>query len=103
MKKLAIEKLDYEDVWQLFGEGKHPNFKQIFLTKLGPFMTEKSFMFWQKRCVLHHADVLSATLSWKHAPARMASATVGPASHIIAEWYANYGVILSVVLRGSRW
>lgn len=49
MKKLAIEKLDYEDVWQLFGEGKHPNFKQIFLTKLGPFMTEKSFMFWQKR------------------------------------------------------
>lgn len=49
LKKLAIEKLDYEDVWQLFGEGKHPNFKQIFLTKLGPFMTEKSFMFWQKR------------------------------------------------------
>jgi betaine lipid synthase len=55
LKKLAIERLDYEDVWQLFGEGKHPNFKHIFLTKLGPFMTEKSFMFWQKRCALQHS------------------------------------------------
>lgn len=50
MKKLAIEHLDYEDVWQLFGEGKHPNFKHLFLTKLGPFMTEKSYRFWDKRC-----------------------------------------------------
>lgn len=50
LKKLAIEHLDYEDVWQLFGEGKHPNFKHLFLTKLGPFMTEKSYRFWDKRC-----------------------------------------------------
>jgi betaine lipid synthase len=52
LKKLAIEHLDIEDVWQLFGEGRHPNFPRLFLTQLGPFMTEKSYCFWQSRCAL---------------------------------------------------
>ncbi len=24
LKKVAIQQLDYEDVWQMFGEGRHP-------------------------------------------------------------------------------
>jgi S-adenosylmethionine:diacylglycerol 3-amino-3-carboxypropyl transferase len=50
LKALAIERLPYEDVWQLFGEGRHPHFHRLFLTKLGPFMSEKSYRFWQQRC-----------------------------------------------------
>jgi betaine lipid synthase len=49
LKALAIERLPYEDVWQLFGEGVHPDFHRLLLTQLGPWMTEKTYRFWQQR------------------------------------------------------
>ena len=58
LKKLAIERLPYEDVWQLFGEGVHPHFHRLFLTELGPFMSEKSYRFWQQRCAPRYRFVL---------------------------------------------
>jgi len=57
LKQLAIERLEYEDVWQLFGEGRHPDFRRLFLTQLGPFMTEKSYRFWQQRCARWRRDL----------------------------------------------
>jgi len=50
LKKAAIQRLPFEDVWALFGEGRHPRFEHLFLTQLGPHMSEKSYRFWQQRC-----------------------------------------------------
>ena len=52
LKKIAIERLPYEDCWQLFGEGRHPRFHHLLLTELGPWMSEKSYRFWLQRCAL---------------------------------------------------
>lgn len=41
--------LPYEDVWKLFGEGKHPAAQQLYDTKLAPFLTQASSRFWSNR------------------------------------------------------
>ncbi len=33
----------------MFGEGRHPNIKQIFEQRLAPFMTQASYKFWECR------------------------------------------------------
>mmetsp|Transcript_15720 Transcript_15720/g.51573 ORF Transcript_15720/g.51573 Transcript_15720/m.51573 type:complete len:706 (-) Transcript_15720:126-2243(-) len=52
LKMEAIRRLPYEDVWQLFGEGKHPDIQKVFHRYLGPFLTERCQDFWGKR--LHY-------------------------------------------------
>ncbi|WIA39165.1 hypothetical protein OEZ86_005292 [Tetradesmus obliquus] len=49
LKQVAIQQLDYEDVWQMFGEGKHPHIERLFETRLAPFLSQKAFNFWQTR------------------------------------------------------
>ena len=49
LKAVAIQQLEYQDVWQLFGEGKHPNFDSIYERKLAPFLSQTSHNFWSKR------------------------------------------------------
>ena len=41
--------LPHEDVWKLFGEGKHPNARQLYESKLAPFLTQASGAFWSNR------------------------------------------------------
>ena len=41
--------LPYEDVWKMFGEGRHPNIKEIYDAKLAPFLTQASSNFWDSR------------------------------------------------------
>lgn len=46
---LMCRELEYEDVWAMFGDGRHPNIKQIFEQRLAPFMTQASYRFWEPR------------------------------------------------------
>jgi betaine lipid synthase len=47
LKRTAIRRLPFEDVWMLFGEGKHPNFERIFEAELAPFLSQKAIKFWK--------------------------------------------------------
>lgn len=49
LKSTAIRQLDFEDVWQLFGEGKHPRAEELYERKLAPFLTQTSHEFWAPR------------------------------------------------------
>ena len=41
--------LEYEDVWAMFGEGRHPHIERLYDTKLAPFLSQSANHFWQKR------------------------------------------------------
>jgi betaine lipid synthase len=49
LKQVAIRRLEYEDFWKLFGEGKHENFPELLEKELAPFMTQKSIKFWRSK------------------------------------------------------
>ena len=49
LKVAAFTTLPYSDVWQLFGEGRHANFRELLLTKLSPHLSSQAFQFWLDR------------------------------------------------------
>ncbi|MDO4574029.1 MAG: BtaA family protein [Planctomycetia bacterium] len=49
LKKAAIKKLDYEDFFQLFGKGFHPDFKKLYRETLRGELPEMSQKFWDKK------------------------------------------------------
>ncbi|GAA5990341.1 hypothetical protein JCM10908_007325 [Rhodotorula pacifica] len=49
LKLACISALDYEDFWMMFGEGRHPNFRELLDTKLSPFLTSHAYQFWRKK------------------------------------------------------
>jgi len=42
----AFTALSYSDVWKLFGEGVHPSFRNLLITKLSPHMSSLAFQYW---------------------------------------------------------
>ncbi|CAG8058690.1 unnamed protein product [Penicillium salamii] len=50
LKMASYTALPYEDFWMLFGEGKHPNFRTLLLTKLSPNLSSRAFQYWLERC-----------------------------------------------------
>jgi len=52
LKAIALRKLPYDDVWKMFGDGKHPDIDHLFYAKLAPFMSERAQDFWAPR--LHY-------------------------------------------------
>jgi len=40
LKKTAIQQLPYEDVWLMFGEGRHPNIRDVYARHLRPFLPQ---------------------------------------------------------------
>ena len=40
LKKVAIQQLPYEDVWLMFGEGRHPNIRALYARHLRPFLPQ---------------------------------------------------------------
>ncbi|KAE8443270.1 hypothetical protein EG329_002058 [Mollisiaceae sp. DMI_Dod_QoI] len=46
LKVAAFSALPYSDVWKIFGEGKHPNFRQLLITRLSPHMSSRAFQYW---------------------------------------------------------
>lgn len=49
LKVACFTALGYSDVWKLFGEGRHENFRELLATKLSPHMSSHAFQYW-----LHH-------------------------------------------------
>ncbi|RMD40557.1 hypothetical protein DV735_g4554, partial [Chaetothyriales sp. CBS 134920] len=41
--------LPHEDIWLLFGEGRHPDFRNILLTKLSTHLSSQAFQYWFDR------------------------------------------------------
>ncbi|KAK1595796.1 uncharacterized protein LY79DRAFT_680570 [Colletotrichum navitas] len=46
LKVASYTALPYEDFWKLFGEGKHPEFRSLLLTKLSPHLSSRAFQYW---------------------------------------------------------
>ncbi|CZR55143.1 related to S-adenosylmethionine:diacylglycerol 3-amino-3-carboxypropyl transferase [Phialocephala subalpina] len=46
LKVAAFSSLPYSDVWKIFGEGKHPNFRHLLITRLSPHMSSRAFQYW---------------------------------------------------------
>lgn len=54
LKKVAIKRLEYEDFWKMFGDGKHENIRALYDERLAPFLSQDAHVFWSKR--LHYFD-----------------------------------------------
>ncbi|KAL8697017.1 MAG: hypothetical protein Q9201_007353, partial [Fulgogasparrea decipioides] len=48
LKIAAFQALPYADVWKMFGEGHHPDFRKLLVNKLSPHMSSQAFQFWMK-------------------------------------------------------
>ncbi|GAA6063494.1 hypothetical protein JCM10212_004453 [Sporobolomyces blumeae] len=48
LKLACINALEYEDFWMMFGEGKHPRFRELLDTKISPFLSSHAYQFWRK-------------------------------------------------------
>lgn len=46
MKLAAIQALEYEDFFSLFGKGYHANFRQLLDSKISPHMSSAAYQFW---------------------------------------------------------
>ncbi|KAL6904533.1 hypothetical protein GGI43DRAFT_421087 [Trichoderma evansii] len=48
LKAAAYTALPYEDFWKIFGDGKHPDFRNLLITKLSPHLSGRAFQYWLK-------------------------------------------------------
>ena len=46
LKVASFTALDYHDVWKIFGEGKHPDFRSLLISKLSPRLSSRAFQYW---------------------------------------------------------
>lgn len=49
LKRAAIIRLPFEDVWSMFGEGVHPDFPRLLERELGPFLSQGALNFWKQK------------------------------------------------------
>ena len=46
LKLAALVSLSHQDIWQLFGVGKHPNFTKLLHDTLSPHLSSHALQFW---------------------------------------------------------
>ncbi|KAK3934060.1 hypothetical protein QBC46DRAFT_90500 [Diplogelasinospora grovesii] len=46
LKVASFTALPYEDFWKIFGEGKHPEFRSLLISKLSPHLSSRAFQYW---------------------------------------------------------
>lgn len=46
LKVAAYTALPYEDFWMIFGEGRHPRFRELLLARLSPHLSSRAFQYW---------------------------------------------------------
>ncbi|KAK9452997.1 hypothetical protein V1511DRAFT_463368 [Dipodascopsis uninucleata] len=46
LKLAAFSTLSYEDIWKMFGIGKHADFANILISKLSPKLSSHAFQYW---------------------------------------------------------
>ncbi|WVQ75099.1 hypothetical protein IAR50_004708 [Cryptococcus sp. DSM 104548] len=47
LKLAAIQSLEYNDFWLIFGEGRHPDFDKLLTTKMSPFLSSHAYAYWK--------------------------------------------------------
>ncbi|BDD56066.1 hypothetical protein MAP00_001546 [Monascus purpureus] len=56
LKVASFIALGHRDVWKIFGEGKHPDFRQLLISRLSPHLSSQAFQYW-----LEHTHVFTST------------------------------------------
>ncbi|KAM5491173.1 hypothetical protein MaudMau93_002196 [Microsporum audouinii] len=46
LKAASYTALSYEDFWKIFGEGKHPDFRNLLISRLSPHLSGRAFQYW---------------------------------------------------------
>ncbi|KAI0474065.1 hypothetical protein GGR56DRAFT_563340 [Xylariaceae sp. FL0804] len=46
LKIAGYRSLSYEDFWKIFGEGKHPDFRALLVSKMSPHLSSRAFQYW---------------------------------------------------------
>ncbi|RPB03397.1 hypothetical protein L873DRAFT_1833842 [Choiromyces venosus 120613-1] len=49
LKLAAFSTLPYEDMWKIFGLGRHSNFEELLVNKLSPHLSSHAFQYWFDR------------------------------------------------------
>jgi betaine lipid synthase len=55
LKVASYAALNYADFWKLFGVGKHPQFRELLISRLSPHLSSRAFQFW-----LNHTHVFTS-------------------------------------------
>lgn len=50
--------LEYEDVWAMFREGRHPHIERLLETKLAPFLSQSATPLLEQQAVVLQAGAL---------------------------------------------
>ncbi|KAJ9152005.1 3-amino-3-carboxypropyl transferase [Pleurostoma richardsiae] len=50
LKVASYIALPYEDFWMIFGEGKHPGFRSLLISRLSPHLSSRAFQYWLSNC-----------------------------------------------------
>ncbi|OJJ32143.1 hypothetical protein ASPWEDRAFT_53834 [Aspergillus wentii DTO 134E9] len=56
LKVASFCALGHRDVWKIFGEGKHPEFRQLLISRLSPHLSSQAFQYW-----LEHTHVFTSS------------------------------------------
>lgn len=56
LKVAAFMSLGHRDIWKIFGEGKHPEFRELLISRMSPHLSSQSFQYW-----LEHTDVFTSS------------------------------------------
>ena len=46
LKVACFSALGYKDVWKIFGEGKHPDFRDLLISRISPHLSSQAFQYW---------------------------------------------------------
>jgi betaine lipid synthase len=46
LKAASYSALPYADFWKIFGDGKHPDFRNLLITKLSPHLSSRAYQYW---------------------------------------------------------
>ncbi|KAL3488713.1 hypothetical protein BJX62DRAFT_253080 [Aspergillus germanicus] len=55
LKVASFSALGHRDVWKIFGEGKHPDFRNLLVSRLSPHLSSQAFQYW-----LEHSHVFTS-------------------------------------------
>ncbi|KAJ5728767.1 uncharacterized protein N7483_003275 [Penicillium malachiteum] len=55
LKVASYMALGHRDMWKIFGEGKHPQFRELLISKMSPHLSSQAFQYW-----LEHTHVFTS-------------------------------------------
>ncbi|KAF9893858.1 hypothetical protein FE257_010028 [Aspergillus nanangensis] len=58
LKVASFIALGHRDVWKIFGEGKHAEFRQLLIDRLSPHLSSQAFQYW-----LEHSHIFTSSYS----------------------------------------